>query len=60
VAPAKLSNREAQIVRHLGRRDRFKRDLARREVGKKVIGIAAVTMDYHPVVSLLRQALSEL
>ena len=45
MALAKLSNREAQIIRHLCRRHRFKGNLPLRQVGKKVIGIAAVVID---------------
>ena len=60
MALAKLSNREAKIIRHLCRRHRFKGNLSLRKVAKKVIGIAAVVMNRRRVISLLRQRLSEL
>jgi hypothetical protein len=55
-----LSSREAQIIRHLCRRHRFKGNLPLRRVVKKVIGIAAVVMNRDRVILLLRQRLSEL
>ena len=60
MALAKLSNREAQIIRYLCRRHRFKGNLLLRQVVKKVIGIAAVVINRRMVISLLRQRLSEL
>ena len=60
MALTKPSNREAQIIRHLCRRHRFKGNLPLYQVTKKVIGIAAVVMDHHRTISLLCQGLSEL
>ena len=39
---AKLSNRKAQIIRYVCRRDRFKSNFTCRQVRKKVVGVAAI------------------
>lgn len=51
----KLPNRKAQIIRYVCRRDRFKSNLAYRQVQKKVAGIAAVVVDCNSIISLSRQ-----
>lgn len=57
---SKLPNRKAQIIRHLRRRHRLNSNFSFCQIRKESIGIAAVIMNHHPVVSLLRQGLSEL
>ena len=52
---AKLSNRKAQIIRYVCRRDRFKSDFACRHVRKKVACIAAVVVNCNSIISLSRQ-----
>jgi hypothetical protein len=59
LAFTEVSDCEAQVIRHLRRRHRFEGDLPLRQIAEKVIGITAVVMDHHSVISLLRQVLSE-
>ena len=54
---AKLSNRKAQILRYFCRRDRFKSNLARRQVRKKVAGVAAIVVNCNSIISLSRQSI---
>lgn len=57
---AKLSNRKAQILRYFCRRDRFKSNLARRQVRKKVAGVAAIVVNCNSIISLSRQSILKL
>ena len=57
---AKLLNRKAQIIRYVCRRDRFKSDLACRQVPKKVAGIAAVVVNCNSIISLSRERIVKL
>ena len=56
----KLSNRKAQILRYFCRRDRFKSNLARRQVRKKVAGVAAIVVNCNSIISLSRQSILKL
>ena len=57
---AKLSNRKAQIIRYVCRRDRFKSNCACRQVRKKVVGVAAIVMNCNSVISLSRERIVKL
>ncbi len=57
---AKLPNRKAQIIRYVYRRDRFKSNIARRQVRKKVIGVAAIVVNCNSIISLPRQRIPKL
>ena len=57
---AKLSNRKAQIIRYIYRRDRFKSNFTRRQVRKKVVGVAAIVVNYNSIISLSREPIVKL
>ncbi len=57
---AKLSNSKAQIIRYVCWRDRFKSNFTRRQVRKKVVGVAAVIMDRNSIISLSREHILKL
>jgi hypothetical protein len=56
----KLSSREPQIIRYVCRRDRLKRNFARRQVRKKVAGVAAIVVNCNSIISLLRERILKL
>lgn len=53
-------NRKSQIIRDFRRRGRLEGNPLRGQVGKEVIGVPAVIMNNHRIVSLLCQGLSKL
>ena len=57
---AKLSNRKAQIIRYVCRRDRFKSNFTRRQVRKKVAGVAAIVVNCNSIISLSRERIVKL
>jgi hypothetical protein len=57
---AKLSNRKAQIIRYVCRRDRFKNNFACRQVRKKEAGVAAIVVNCNSIISLSRERILKL
>ena len=57
---AKLSNRKAQIIRYVCRRDRLKSNFTRRQVRKKVAGVAAIVVNRNSIISLSRERIVKL
>jgi len=57
---AKLSNRKAQIVRYVCRRDRFENNFARLQVRKKEACVAAIVVNCNSIISLSRQRILKL